>query len=278
MIAAHNFLLPRLDAEGLYRWRGLGHTLLNYGPNLPPFDNAFTTLFGGQFQEWQLAANFDMPIGFRQGHAAVRNAQLLLARERAVLREQELQVVHDLSNVIGDVDRTYTVAQTNYNRRVAAEQQMAAVQAAFEADTASLLDLVESQRRLADADSRYARSMVEYTLAVKNVMFESNTLLENNGINMAEGPWPQKAYQDAARRDSLRSRPLRMSYILPQGPIVSAGRYPQQQFPPAVVVEGNSAGAPAGPAIPARKTRRQSLAGRCRARHAGAAQWPCAFP
>ncbi len=177
LIAAQNFLLPRLDAEGLYRWRGLGHTLLNYGPNLPPFDNAFTTLFGGQFQEWQLAANFDMPIGFRQGHAAVRNAQLLLARERAVLREQELQVVHDLSNVIGDVDRAYTVAQTNYNRRVAAEQQMAAVQAAFEADTASLLDLVESQRRLADADSRYARSMVEYTLAVKNVMFESNTLL-----------------------------------------------------------------------------------------------------
>ena len=159
---------------------------------------------------------------------------------------------------IGDVDRAYTVAQTNYNRRVAAEQQMAAVQAAFEADTASLLDLVESQRRLADADSRYARSMVEYTLAVKNVMFESNTLLENNGINMAEGPWPQKAYQDAAKRDSLRSRPLRMSYILPQGPLVSAGRYPQQQFPPAVIVDGNAPGAPSGPASPARKTPRRS--------------------
>ena len=56
-----------------------------------------------------------------------------------------------LSNSVGDVDRSYIVAQTNYNRRVAAAQQMSAVQASFEADTASLLDLVESQRRLADA-------------------------------------------------------------------------------------------------------------------------------
>jgi outer membrane protein TolC len=238
LVAAQNFLLPRLDAEALYRWRGFGHNLLNYGDN-PEFDNAYQTLFGGQFQEWQMGAQFNMPLGFRQGHAAVRNAQLVLARERAILREMELQVVHDLSNSVGDVDRSYIVAQTNYNRRVAAAQQMAAVEAAFEADTASLLDLVESQRRLADADSRYARSMVEYTLSVKNVMFESNTLLENNGINMAEGPWPHKAYHDAEKRDSLRSRPTRFSYILPQGPLTDRGVYPQHQFPPAVVTEGN---------------------------------------
>ncbi len=247
LIAARNFLLPRLDADALYRWRGFGRNLLNYGDN-PQFDNAMQTLFGGQFQEWQLGAQFDMPIGFRQGHAAVRNAQLVLARERAILREMELQVVHDLSNVVGDVDRSYIVAQTNYNRRVAAAQQMAAVEAAFEADTASLLDLVESQRRLADADSRYARSMVEYTLAVKNVMFESNTLLENNGINMAEGPWPHKAYHDAEKRDELRSRPTRLSYILPQGPLVDRGIYAQHQFPPAVMTEGNGNTIPTVPA------------------------------
>jgi len=257
LIAARNFLLPRLDGEGLYRWRGFGHTLLNYG-DLPEFDNAYQTLMGGHFQEWQLGAQFDMPIGFRQGHAAVRNAQLILARERAILREMELQVVHDLSNSVGDVDRSYIVAQTNYNRRVAAAQQMSAVQASFEADTASLLDLVESQRRLADADSRYARSMVEYTLAVKNVMFESNTLLENNGINMAEGPWPGKAYHDARKREELRSRPLRFSYALPQGPLVSRGIYGQHESPPAVLTEGNGtvlpnsgAGSAPSEAIPA---------------------------
>lgn len=238
LVAARNFLLPRLDAQGLYRWRGFGHDLLDpRSRGLPQFDNAYQTLFDGNFQEWQLGAQFQMPLGYRQGHAAVRNAQLNLARERAILREQELQVVYDLSNAVGDVDRSYTVAQTNFNRRVAATQQLQAIQAAFDADTATLLDLVEAQRRLADADSRYARSMCEYTLAVKNVMFENGTLLANNGINLAEGPWPEKAYRDAQRRDSHRSRPLRLSYILPQGPLLSGGKYPQSVFPPPVLIE-----------------------------------------
>jgi len=259
-IAAKNFLLPTLDAQGLYRWRGFGHNLLAYGDN-SEFNNAYQNLFGGNFQEWQLGAQFNMPIGFRQGYAAVRNAQLMLARERAVLREQELQVIHDLSNSVGDVDRTFIVAQTNYNRRLAANEQLNSIKVAFDAETetVSLLDLVEAQRRLADADSRYARSMVEYQLAVKNVMFESGTLLENNGINLAEGPNPQKAYQDAAKRESLRSRPLRLSYILPNGgPMVSRGEFPQQTYaesvqtidPRAPIIPGQP-GAPAGESVPA---------------------------
>ena len=116
---------------------------------------------------------------------------------------------------------------------------MAAVQAAFESDT-RVRSWILSNRSAAWPTPTAAtlRSMVEYTLAVKNVMFESNTLLENNGINLAEGPWPGKAYRDAAKRDSLRSRPLSLSYILSQGPLVSTGIYPQQQFPPSVAVEG----------------------------------------
>ncbi|HEY2837857.1 MAG TPA: hypothetical protein VGJ26_01825, partial [Pirellulales bacterium] len=161
--------------------------------------------------------------------------------------------IHDLSNSVGDVDRTFIVAQTNYNRRLAANQQLNSIKTAFEAETetVSLLDLVEAQRRLADADSRYARSMVEYTLAVKNVMFESGTLLENNGINMAEGPNPQKALADAAKKESLRSRPLRLSYILPNGPTVSRGQFPQQTFGESVQTIAPNGAAPGQPGVPA---------------------------
>ena len=190
---------------------------------------------------------FDMPIGFRQGHAAVRNASWCWpasrdpTRDGAASRSRSEQRRRRRRSVI---HRGADELQSS--RR--GGSQIAAVEAAFEADTASLLDLVESQRRLADADSRYARSMVECTLAVKNVMFESNTLLENNGINMAEGPWPHKAYHDAEKRDELRSRPTRLSYILPQGPLVDRGIYAQHQFPPAVMTEGNGNTIPTVPA------------------------------
>jgi len=75
VVAARNYLLPRLDASALYRWRGFGNHLIDQTASPDEFNNAVQNLLSGQFQESQLGLQFNMPIGFRQGHAAVRNAQ-----------------------------------------------------------------------------------------------------------------------------------------------------------------------------------------------------------
>ena len=56
LIAARNFLLPRLDAVGRYRWLGLGDELINQNHRdfNQPGSSAFGTLDSGEFQEWQL--------------------------------------------------------------------------------------------------------------------------------------------------------------------------------------------------------------------------------
>ncbi len=86
LIANRNFLLPRLDIVGLYRWRGYGHRLMGAWDPATPYDNAFANLTSGQFQEWELGFQYNMPIGFRREYAAVRNSQFRVARERAILR------------------------------------------------------------------------------------------------------------------------------------------------------------------------------------------------
>lgn len=234
LAATRNFLLPRLDAVGRYRWRGLGHDLLDpNGNSLDRFDNAYGNLTSGDFQEWQLGVECTAPLGFRQGHVAVRNAELLLARERAILEEQKREVVHDLSGAFADVERTYVVSQTNYNRRMAAREQVRALDAVYEDadenEKTRLLDLLlDAQRRLADAESQYYRSRIEYTLAVKGVHRQKGSLLDYNEIFLAEGPWPGQAYRDACRRDQLRSEPRCLSdYRLARAPIVSSGPYAQ---------------------------------------------------
>src|SRR5690606_25759552 len=53
LIGARNFLLPRLDATGRYRWVGAGNDLWN-DQGIPPFlegSSAFETLTGGNYQE-----------------------------------------------------------------------------------------------------------------------------------------------------------------------------------------------------------------------------------
>lgn len=227
--ANKNFLMPQLDAMARYRFRGFGDQLLPYDPRINGrFASAIDDLMSGDFQEWQVGFEFSLPIGFRQAYSAVRNSELRLARERALLAEQERLVVYDLSNAIADVDRAYTIVETNLNRRLAARQQLESTQAAFDADNATLDLLLEAQRRVAEADVAYYRSLVEYAVASKNVQFEKGTLLDYNEVYLEEGPWPHKAYHDAARREALRGPAIhRRDDAKTQAPAVSAGIFPQ---------------------------------------------------
>ena len=227
LIAHRNFLLPDLDVVGRYRWRGFGAHLIDSDTDgVARFDNAMADLTGGDFQEWQMGVEFSMPIGYRQAHAAVRNSELSLAREKTVLREQERQVVHDLSNAVAEMKRAYQVMQIAFNRRLAAQQQLASLQAAYEDDKVEFFVVLDALRRCADAESRYYQSMVEYTLAHRNVHFEKGTLLDYCGVALAEGPWPRKAYLDAAKRERLRGRPRPIDYGHNDPPIVSRGVLP----------------------------------------------------
>ncbi len=229
LTAARNYLYPQLDAVGRYRWRGFGKDLIDPDRSGPEFDNAFKNLTSGDFQEWTMGVELNLPFGFRQAHAAVRNSQLLLAREQTILRQQERDVVLGLSNAVTDVDRAYTVAQTNFNRRLAAKEQLAALETQFANDKASLDLVLEAQRRVADAEGRFHRALVEYALAIKNVHFEKGSLLDYNEIYLAEGPWPSKAYGDAAKREHWRGPPRKLlNYIMHRPTPVSAGLAPQQ--------------------------------------------------
>jgi hypothetical protein len=250
LIAAKNLLLPRLDVGGKYRFLGVGQDLIEQpgtpftttnGGQLPGTD-AFSTLATGAFQEWQVSANFSMPIGFRQPLAAVRNAQLQLARERSILQDQELELSHELADAIRDVDTNYTLTQTNFNRRVAAEQQVEAVKAAYDAGTVTLDLLLEAQRNRADAEAAYYRSLTDYNKAIMLVHFRKGSLLEYNGVYLAEGPWPAKAYFDAKRRARARDAGMYMDYGVSRPAVFSEG--PFQQFQNSDGIAGHVDGAP----------------------------------
>ncbi len=52
-----------------------------------------------------------------------------MARERAILQDLELEISHQLGDSIRDIDLNYGLTQTNFNRRVAAEAEVQAVDA-----------------------------------------------------------------------------------------------------------------------------------------------------
>lgn len=242
LIAARNYLLPRLDVVSAYRFYGIGHNLVSQGDD--PLDSALGNLATGDFQEWSLGVEMQTPVGFRRGHAAVRHAQLQLARDKAVLEEQEQQVVSDLGAAIAELDRAYEVVRTNHHRRTAAFDQLqsitALLQDADNVEKPRLLDLqLDAQRRVADAESQYYRALAEHEVAIKNVHLSQGTLLDYNQIYLAEGDWPGKAYDDASRRERLKLYPRALDHWARDDRIVTQGEYGQHAPAPGSLPAGN---------------------------------------
>lgn len=92
-------------------------------------NSAFRQLGDFDFQEYEAGVELVLPVGFRQGHAAVRFAQIQIARDKAVLREQQRQILHDLTATIAAADRSYTQVETNLNRFLAASDALDALEA-----------------------------------------------------------------------------------------------------------------------------------------------------
>lgn len=184
VLAAKNFLMPSLDLITIYRIRGLDKRLAGR-------DSAFGELGTMDFQEYEASLELKLPVGFRQGHAAVQNSKLHLAREQALLREQERQILHDLSAVVADCDRAYAQTQTNMNRYLAAKDALDAINVSQSKGLQVVLEqLLDAQRRLSEAQSRYFLSAAEYTVATKNVEFEKGTLLRSANLLIAADPSP----------------------------------------------------------------------------------------
>jgi len=189
--AANNFKKPRLDLVALGRARGFGENLTGSSTS------AARDVRSGDHTEWQVGAELSMPLGFRQAHAGIRQAELKLMKDRAILRKQELYVAHELGNAISEVNRAYSSIKTNYNRLVAAKQRLTAAEAVYKVDKVSIDLVLDAQQELSQSMAQYFDAVTSYEIAKMNVHLQTGTLLSHHGIFLSEGAWSNQANADA---------------------------------------------------------------------------------
>ena len=148
-----------------------------------------------------------MPLGFRAARAQLHNLELQLVKARAALSAQELDISHELADSIQKIDLAYMTSRTYLDQKIASERRVQAVQAEYDAGVSgATLDLVlRAQASNATAEIAYYTSLINYNKALTELHQRRGTLLENDGINLAEGEWNAAAQQDAVRRAWARS-------------------------------------------------------------------------
>ncbi len=123
LLASKNFLLPQLDLTGRYRLRGFGDDLTGSGPR---FASAYQDFFSLDHQESEFGIEWGMTAGRRQARAAVRNASLQLARERAILAEQQRELIAKLNESVSRSRSLYNTMEIGREEQTAADERMRA--------------------------------------------------------------------------------------------------------------------------------------------------------
>ena len=236
LLASKNLLLPRVDLLGTYRLKGFGNDLFGHGNELQTggsfstqIDSSATgTFFNGDLQEWELGVDASIPIGFRHQHAAVRHAELNLAREKTVLVEQKRQIVYGLSNAVGELRRAAKVRSVNQKRLEAANEQYAAILNIYQEQDTTIDLVLEAQRRVIESKLQYFQSQVEYMLAVKAIHFEQGTLFQYHNIQFGEAEAAFAEFDSLLATDLVTTEPV---YEQQPEYIQNVQQVPQQSNP-----------------------------------------------
>ncbi len=186
---------PRLDFLGQYRYRGLGDNLI--GSQNGGFDNLYGSIGDGDYQEWYAGMELNFPVGLRAASNAVAFARLNLNRERVLLAETELRISHDLSNASRQITLTHQLMETNYNRYVADLKQVDVLRRRYRDGTDNINFLLQAQRQVVVSETAFYTALANYNFAIRDFHLQKGSLLAYNQVQLAEGPWASKAYQDA---------------------------------------------------------------------------------
>ena len=231
LCASKNLIQPRLDLVAGAQINAFGNKLMSEQSILSqPGSSAFASLAELQQTGWDIGFEASIPIGFRNAHSQERNFELRLARARAGLCTQEQEITHEIRNAFQSLDRSYAVARSAFNRRVAAAERVAAYRAQYELRGTTADPLLRSEQSLVQAEVAYDQALIQYNQAITDFYYRTGTILQESNVNISEDMWDPKAYSDALREAWARSHAAVNPFTKtePAEFVVPPGRPPSQ--------------------------------------------------
>jgi len=178
LVQQSNQARPALDANALYRWNGLsGRTIAaNQQMNAPFSENT----------DWTLGVTFTVPLSLRESRARVRSQELLIAKDRANIRQSLHQIEHQLATVLRSVEQNLQQYEAFREARQAYAFNVRAQRANIQAQRDTLLSELLAITDWANAVSAEAQSLTAYNTELANLELQSGTILETHGVRFVE--------------------------------------------------------------------------------------------
>ncbi|MBX9624918.1 MAG: TolC family protein, partial [Gemmataceae bacterium] len=207
-----NLRRPDLRTFGQYDIAGLGTRLdgsERVGAGLGTLGNAFSSLANNQFNSWTVGLRLDMPLGFRDANAQVRQANLQLARTYIGLRDAELDAAEQVVFYYRRVVETYRLLAPTRARRVQLKEytvrnQTLIDQGQFRSE--EYFNFLQVSRDLAVAISTEFAAVAQYNTALAQLEWAKGTIRGYNNVSLAEAGLPPFVGKRAADHERERTQ------------------------------------------------------------------------
>lgn len=252
LVLQRNLRRPDLRFFSSYDIAGLGRRLDGRNSEDDPNRNALESLAANDFNSWQLGLRLDMPLGFRDGNALVRQAQLALYRTFWQLTYNEQKTQDALTDQYRRVEQAYALVQIQRARR-REQEEFARLERAFRRIgdprvpfETTVLNIISAEREVADATAREFQAIAEYNIALAALEYVKGTIQRYNNVSVADGPLPQHVEKKAADHFRAREAALKLREHPADMPLV-----PLHQWQPSADVVPGALPPPPGTPVPA---------------------------
>jgi outer membrane protein len=173
---AHNQTLPALDATiqygavGLggtqYQRTGSGVTSVITGTVPGGYSDAWRTLTGRNFPNWNAAVSLSYPIGQSASDASYARAKIQLNQAAAQMRALELSIATEVTNAALQVESNLKRYEAATAARELAETRLNAEQSRFDVGLSTNFFVVQAQRDLATQQNSELRALLDYRRSI----------------------------------------------------------------------------------------------------------------
>jgi len=152
--------------------------------------NAMAQLGKDQFNNWSIGLRYDVPLGTRDAHAALRAAQLNLVRSMIVLKNQELKAGRFLQAVYQNLLRYYADIGAYQEQRRALADQLRGLYARIQAGKDPLIVVLTAQTQFAQALANEYAAIANYNVTLAGLEYAKGTIQQYNNVTISDGPLP----------------------------------------------------------------------------------------
>jgi outer membrane protein TolC len=195
LLVAKNQALPQVNATMLYRWNGLEGTT-------PGGQRLETT--PGQFADWSMGVNFSVPLGLRAGRAGMRQAELILCRDRANLEQGVHAALNQVADGVRNISQFYEEYEAFRGARAAARINLEQQLGEFRSGRGLFINVLQAITDWGNSVSSEAQALAQYNTELARLERQTGTILETHGVHFYQerfrsiGPFgrmgPDKCY------------------------------------------------------------------------------------